>query len=125
MPAATPAQLPNELPTQLPVLAVRNLTTAFRVVDDFQLLVCEAYKRDTSIRPHFRLDAAITYDLRTLTYKDDRASLLTLAFVSVEHCVPASFSKRACAYVAARPSLLASPTMHKPPRKPGLRRPMP
>lgn len=41
--------------------------------------VCEAYKRDKDIQPEFRPDAAITYDVRTLSYKaDDRASLLTL-----------------------------------------------
>ena len=43
MPAATPAQLPNELPTQLPaklpVLAVRNLTTAFRVDGEWTTVV--------------------------------------------------------------------------------------
>jgi putative transposase len=40
--------------------------------------VCEVYKRDKSIRPEFRPDAAITYDVRTISFKDDEASLLTL-----------------------------------------------
>ena len=31
---------------------------------------CEAYKRDKSIRPSFRADAAITYDVRTLSFKE-------------------------------------------------------
>ena len=40
----------------------------------------EAYKRDTSIRPVFRPDAAITYDVRTLSFKGpDRVSMLTLS----------------------------------------------
>jgi IS605 OrfB family transposase len=41
---------------------------------------CEAYKRDQSIRPRFRKDAAITYDVRTMSFKGiDKVSLLTLA----------------------------------------------
>jgi putative transposase len=40
---------------------------------------CEAYKRDKSIRPRFRKDAGITYDVRTLSFKGiDKVSLLTL-----------------------------------------------
>jgi putative transposase len=40
----------------------------------------EAFKRDTSILPVFRPDAAITYDVRTLSFKGpDRVSLLTLS----------------------------------------------
>jgi putative transposase len=40
---------------------------------------CEAYKRDKSIRPTFRAHAAITYDVRTMSFKGiDRVSLLTL-----------------------------------------------
>jgi IS605 OrfB family transposase len=40
---------------------------------------CEAYKRDKTIRPKFRKDAAITYDVRTMSFKGiDRVSLLTL-----------------------------------------------
>jgi putative transposase len=39
----------------------------------------EAYKRDPSILPVFRPDAAITYDVRTLSFKGpDRVSMLTL-----------------------------------------------
>src|SRR6516165_6942174 len=41
---------------------------------------CEAYKRDKSIRPRFRKDAAITYDVRTMSFKGiDKVSLLTLS----------------------------------------------
>ena len=41
---------------------------------------CEAYKRDKSIRPRFRADAAITYDVRTLSFKGiDKVSMITLA----------------------------------------------
>jgi len=40
----------------------------------------EAYKRDTSIVPVFRPDAAITYDVRTLSFKGpDQVSILTLS----------------------------------------------
>jgi putative transposase len=42
--------------------------------------VCEAYKRDKSIRPTFRPHAAVPYDQRILSFKGlDRVSLLTLA----------------------------------------------
>jgi putative transposase len=41
---------------------------------------CEAYARDKSIRPRFRKDAGITYDVRTLSFKGiDKVSLLTLS----------------------------------------------
>ncbi|HEX8199609.1 MAG TPA: transposase [Isosphaeraceae bacterium] len=41
--------------------------------------VCEAYKRDKSIRPEFRKHAAMPFDLRTMSFKGiDRVSLLTL-----------------------------------------------
>ncbi len=40
---------------------------------------CEAYRRDKSVRPRFRKDAAITYDVRTMSFKGiDKVSLLTL-----------------------------------------------
>ena len=40
---------------------------------------CEAYKRDPSIRPQFRQDAGITYDVRTMSFKGiDKVGLLTL-----------------------------------------------
>jgi IS605 OrfB family transposase len=42
--------------------------------------VCEAYKRDKAIRPKFCKLAAITYDVRTMSFKGiDKVSLLTLA----------------------------------------------
>jgi putative transposase len=41
--------------------------------------VCEAYKRDKSIKPRFRPHAAMPFDQRMMSFKDvDRASLLTL-----------------------------------------------
>jgi IS605 OrfB family transposase len=41
---------------------------------------CEAYKRDKSMRPRFRKDAAITYDVRAMSFKGiDKVSLLTLS----------------------------------------------
>lgn len=41
--------------------------------------VCEAYKRDKSIRPEFRKHAAMPFDQRTMSFKGiDRVSLLTL-----------------------------------------------
>jgi putative transposase len=40
---------------------------------------CEAYRRDKAIRPKFRKHAAITYDVRTMSFKGiDKVSLLTL-----------------------------------------------
>jgi putative transposase len=40
---------------------------------------CDAYRRDKSIRPVFRPDAAIVYDQRVMSFKGiDRVSLLTL-----------------------------------------------
>ena len=42
-------------------------------------VVCDAYKRDKSIKPKFRKHAAIVYDQRTMSFKGpDRVSLLTL-----------------------------------------------
>jgi putative transposase len=41
--------------------------------------VCEAYKRDKSIKPEFRLDDAIVYDQRILSWKGiEKASITTL-----------------------------------------------
>jgi putative transposase len=41
--------------------------------------VCEAYKRDKSIKPEFRLDGAIVYDQRILSWKGlEKVSLTTL-----------------------------------------------
>jgi putative transposase len=41
--------------------------------------VCEAYKRDKSIKPEFRLDGAIIYDQRILSWKGlEKVSLITL-----------------------------------------------
>ena len=41
--------------------------------------VCEAYKRDKSIKPHFRPDGAIVYDPRILTWKGlEKVSITTL-----------------------------------------------
>ena len=41
--------------------------------------VCEAYKRDKSIKPEFRLDGALVYDQRVLSWKGlDKVSLVTL-----------------------------------------------
>jgi len=41
--------------------------------------VCEAYKRDKSIKPEFRLDGSIVYDQRILSWKGlEKVSLITL-----------------------------------------------
>jgi putative transposase len=41
--------------------------------------VCEAFKRDKSIKPEFRLDGAIVYDQRILSWKGlEKVSLITL-----------------------------------------------
>src|SRR4051812_40295506 len=65
-------------------LTYRDLRERFSLSSQTAILVvrrvCEAYKRDKSIRPEFRTDVAITYDLRTQRYKTgDIASILTLA----------------------------------------------
>jgi len=53
------------LSAQLTILAIRK--------------VCEAYKRDKSIKPEFRLDGAIVYDQRVLSWKGlEKVSLVTL-----------------------------------------------
>lgn len=54
------------LSSQMAQLAIKN--------------VCDAYKRDRTIRPVFREHAAINYDQRTMSFKGiDRVSLLTLS----------------------------------------------
>jgi putative transposase len=41
--------------------------------------VCEAYKRDKDVRPHFRPFASVPYDARLMSFKGiDRVSLLTM-----------------------------------------------
>jgi putative transposase len=53
------------LSAQLTILAIRK--------------VCEAYKRDKSIKPEFRLDGALVYDQRVLSWKGlDKVSMVTL-----------------------------------------------
>jgi IS605 OrfB family transposase len=53
------------LSAQLTILAIRK--------------VCEAYKRDKSIKPEFRLDGALVYDQRVLSWKGlDKVSIATL-----------------------------------------------
>jgi predicted transposase len=53
------------LSAQLTILAIRK--------------VCEAYKRDKSIKPEFRLDGALVYDQRVLSWKGlDKVSMATL-----------------------------------------------
>jgi putative transposase len=53
------------LSAQLTILAIRK--------------VCEAYKRDKSIKPEFWLDGAIVYDQRVLSWKGlEKVSLVTL-----------------------------------------------
>lgn len=53
------------LSAQLTILAIRK--------------VCEAYKRDKSIKPQFRNDGALVYDQRVLSWKGlDKVSMITL-----------------------------------------------
>lgn len=53
------------LSAQLTILAIRK--------------VCEAYKRDKSIKPQFRNDGALVYDQRVLSWKGlDKVSMVTL-----------------------------------------------
>src|SRR4051812_25537189 len=53
-------------------LAYRDLRDKFGLSSQTAILVvyrvCEAYKRDKSIKPEFRPDAAITYDVRTISF---------------------------------------------------------
>jgi IS605 OrfB family transposase len=64
-------------------LAYRDLRNQFGLSSQTAILVvrrdCEAYKRDKSIQPEFRDDAAITYDPQTISFKGDAStSILTL-----------------------------------------------
>lgn len=54
--------------------------------------VCEAYKRDKSIQPKFRKDAAMPFDQRTYRFPNiDRVSLLTLTGRVVVPCLIGSY----------------------------------
>ncbi|MBV8270529.1 MAG: transposase [Planctomycetaceae bacterium] len=64
-------------------LAYRELRERFDISSQMAVRciaqVCEAYKRDKSIRPRFRKHAAVPYDKRLMSFKGpDRVSLLTL-----------------------------------------------
>jgi IS605 OrfB family transposase len=60
---------------------------------------CEAYKRDKSIRPRFRKDAAITYDVRTMSFKGiDKVSLLTLSGRIVVPMIVAAYQAERIGY---------------------------
>lgn len=74
-------QLTNKVEAQK--FLYRDVRERFRLSSQMAILcihrVCEAYKRDASIRPTFRKFAAITYDIRTMSFKGiDRVSLLAL-----------------------------------------------
>ena len=62
--------------------------------------VCEAYKRDRSVKPTFALHGAMVYDQRILSWKGpDRASILTLAGrIVVPYVVGAYQQERLAAY---------------------------
>jgi IS605 OrfB family transposase len=65
-------------------LVYRELRDRFRLTAQTAILVihrvCEAYKRDKSIRPEFRPHAAITYDSRVMRFIGlDKVNLWTLA----------------------------------------------
>ena len=64
-------------------LAYRELRERFGISSQMAVRciaqVCEASKRDKSIRPRFRKHAAVPYDKRLMSFKGpDRVSLLTL-----------------------------------------------
>jgi IS605 OrfB family transposase len=60
---------------------------------------CEAYKRDQSIRPRFRKDAAITYDVRTMSFRGiDKVSLLTTSGRIVVPMVVAAYQAERVGY---------------------------
>jgi IS605 OrfB family transposase len=74
-------QLSNKIEAQR--LLYREIRQRFGLSAQTAILclhrACEAYKRDKSIRPRFRKDAAITYDVRTMSFKGiDKVGLLTL-----------------------------------------------
>lgn len=55
---------------------------------------CEAYTRDKTIRPRFRKHAAMTYDVRTMSFKGiDKVSLLTLSGRIVVPLLVAAYQK--------------------------------
>jgi IS605 OrfB family transposase len=65
-------------------LVYRELRDRFALTAQMAILVihrvCEAYKRDTTIRPRFRNDAAITYDPRVMRFLGlEKVNLWTLA----------------------------------------------
>src|SRR5512135_3490376 len=64
-------------------LAYRELRERFEISSQMAVRciaqVCEAYKRDKTIRPRFRKHAAVPYDKRLMSFKGpDRVSLLTI-----------------------------------------------
>jgi IS605 OrfB family transposase len=64
-------------------LAYRELRDRFDISSQMAVRciaqVCEAYRRDKTIRPRFRTHAAVPYDKRLMSFKGpDRVSLLTL-----------------------------------------------
>jgi putative transposase len=75
-------QLSNRI--ELQRIAYRDVRERFGLSAQMTCLcirrVCEAYKRDKSIRPEFRPYAALPFDQRTMSFKGiDRVSLLTLS----------------------------------------------
>src|SRR5487761_1234804 len=68
---------------ELQKLSYRDIRERFNLSAQFTIRVIskvvEAYKRDKSGQPHFRLNGAIQYDQRNLSWKGiDRVSLITL-----------------------------------------------
>jgi len=69
----------------------------------------EAYKRDTAILPDFRPDAAITYDVRTLSFKGpDRVSMLTLSGRIVVPFLMAGYQAERIGYPKGQSDLIRS-----------------
>ena len=70
--------------TELQKAFYKELRTQFKLSAQFAIRViskvAEAYKRDRSKQPRFRMNGAIQYDQRNLSWKNgiDRLSLLTL-----------------------------------------------
>ncbi len=70
---------------------------------------CEAYRRDQSIRPRFRKDAAITYDVRTMSFKGaDRVSLLTLGGRTIVPMVVTGYQAQRLGYPKGQCDLVRS-----------------
>jgi putative transposase len=83
---------------QLQKIVYRDLRTKFDLSAQMAVRciaqVCEAYRRDKSIRPVFRAHAAMPHDQRTMSFKGvDRVSILTLDGRVLVACVMGKYQR--------------------------------